>query len=209
MSKGRVYVVTNPAFPHLFKIGYTSKDSVKKRGLDDSNAPEDFITLREYECDSPKSIEDRLHKTYDNYRHYTHTGRKTEFFYKACLNEVLGWMDDLKGLTDVTDKAIEEDKKKKKSKEYDLTKTIKTRTTFKMLNIPIGSKLTFTRDKSIKVKTVDSINRVVLSNGEQMSISAAANKFLTEMGNKSTAIQGAAFFLLDGETLWDKRLRIE
>ena len=125
MQKGRVYIVTNPAFPHLFKIGQTSKDSVEKRRLNGSSVPEDFVTIREYVCDNPCLIENRFHKTYNQFRHYTSTGRQTEFFYICCLNDALEWMDTLRGLSDVTDEAIEEESEQQvNSSEYNPAKSI-------------------------------------------------------------------------------------
>ena len=85
MTKGIVYIVRNPAFAHLIKIGRTTKSCVKDRGLDASNVPEDYDVLYAYECDNPDEIEAHLHDLFKIYRHYTATGRQTEFFYIGCL----------------------------------------------------------------------------------------------------------------------------
>ena len=82
---GIVYIVKNPAFPHLFKIGWTSKGSVKERGLDSSNVPEDYEIIYAYTCENPKEVEEHMHNLFAEKRHYTMTNRKTEFFYIGCL----------------------------------------------------------------------------------------------------------------------------
>jgi len=54
MSKGIVYIVRNPAFMHVFKIGYTEKNSVELRGLNIGNVPEDYQILFSFECENPR-----------------------------------------------------------------------------------------------------------------------------------------------------------
>jgi hypothetical protein len=85
MSKGLVYLVKNSAFPHLFKVGLTTKSTVEERGLTNTSVPEDFETIKALQCDNIEEVEDKIHEMLDQYRHYTQTGRKTEFFYIRAL----------------------------------------------------------------------------------------------------------------------------
>ena len=85
MAKGIVYIVRNPAFPHLIKIGFTTKGTVEDRGLNASNVPEDYDVLYAYKCDNPQEIEAHMHDTFKSLRHYTASGRQTEFFYVGCV----------------------------------------------------------------------------------------------------------------------------
>jgi hypothetical protein len=121
-KKGIVYIVQNPAFPHLFKIGYTEKDTVEARGLNASMVPEDFNVLLGYECDNPEEVEEHLHKAHKNYRHYTITGRKTEFFYVCCLQEAKKTLELLKskGVKEISVIPLKEDD----TAEYDEAKNI-------------------------------------------------------------------------------------
>ena len=64
MSKGRVYIVKNPLFPTLFKLGFTTKNSVEERGLSASNLPEAFEVIREYECDDCEETEKLFRELY-------------------------------------------------------------------------------------------------------------------------------------------------
>jgi len=96
-KKGIVYIVQNPAFPHLFKIGYTEQPTIEARGLNGSNVPEDFKDLIGYKCDNPKKIEYDLQELFKQYRHSTATGRKTEFFYVGCLSDAKKYLENLEG----------------------------------------------------------------------------------------------------------------
>ena len=165
MAKGIVYIVQNPAFAHLFKIGKTSKSSVKDRGLDASNVPEDYKTLFAYECDNPEEIEALLHDTFDMYRHFTERGRKTEFFYIGCVNQAKKHLEVLKkagsNIREVTEEFQEGiDEKQKSNSEYDETKSIAKFTrravfNFEEMGIPAGATLSFWKNPKIQVKVLN------------------------------------------------------
>lgn len=81
--------------------------------------------------------------------------------------------------------------------------------TFRELNIPVGSVLTFTGDESISVKVFDDMNKVEYQ-GTVKALSAMA-KFLFEKigkGNNSGAYQGGLFFKYNGKKLVDIRKRM-
>ena len=82
-------------------------------------------------------------------------------------------------------------------------------TTFEMLNIPVGTELTFTMDKSIKATTFDNKNKIKLSDGDVYSISRAARILNVKMGYADTSYQGPNFWLLNGKTLWEIRQQID
>ena len=106
MSKGILYIVRNPLFPTLFKIGYTTKNSIEERKLDNTSLPEAFEEIRKFKCDNVEEMEKLFHETFDQHRYYSISdkrGTKTEFFSIVCLKKAVAWMDRLKGLTDATD----------------------------------------------------------------------------------------------------------
>ena len=76
------------------------------------------------------------------------------------------------------------------------------------IGIPIGSTLLFTRDNSITCTTLD--NNRVLYNGEETSLSAAALEILQANHHhaRNTA-NGSIYWMYDGETLDERRQRIE
>jgi hypothetical protein len=84
MSKGLIYCVRNPLFPHLVKIGKTEKKTVEERGLNLANVPEDFEIIFAYQVDNIDSTERAVHNAVEELRFRSEkTTRKTEFFY-AC-----------------------------------------------------------------------------------------------------------------------------
>lgn len=74
---------------------------------------------------------------------------------------------------------------------------------FKMVEILPGAVLTFTRDESVTCTVVD--NRRVLFHEEETSLSAAAQQAL----DTSRQVQGPLYWEYEGETLVERRLRME
>lgn len=87
MSKGLIYCVRNPLFPHLVKIGKTSKNSVEERGLNMSNVPEDFEIIFAYLVENIGATEQAVHNAVKEFKYFAeNTSRKNEFYY-ACAVE--------------------------------------------------------------------------------------------------------------------------
>jgi predicted transport protein len=123
-KKGIVYIVQNPAFPHLFKIGYTGKDTIEDRlsVLNASNVPESFKVVFRYKCNNPKKIEDDLHKLFKQYRHYKKNGSQTEFFYIGCLSDAKKYLENLEGAKKISGDYISNNEND--DAEYDETKNM-------------------------------------------------------------------------------------
>lgn len=75
-------------------------------------------------------------------------------------------------------------------------------TQFNTLDVPIGAHLTFKSDEQISCVVADDINQVEYE-GKQWSISSLAIHLL---GVQSA--NGFCYFVYDGETLWDRRVRM-
>jgi len=66
IGRGWVYVITNPAFKDLVKIGYTSKDPwIRAKELESTGMPYQYKVEYEVFCSNPKSIEQRAHQELD------------------------------------------------------------------------------------------------------------------------------------------------
>lgn len=185
MKKGIVYIVQNPAFPHLFKIGKTCKSCVKERGLDASNVPEDYKTLFAYECGNPDEVEKLLHDTFNSCRHYTETGRKTEFFYIGCLQQAKKHLEVLKkagSVQEVTEEFQEEmDDRQKTQSEYDETKSLekmikRPRFSFTTMGVPVSGILHFVKNPNITVKVIN--DKQVEYEGKAVSFSLVTAQLL-------------------------------
>ena len=186
MAKGRVYIVKNPLFPTLFKMGFTTKKSVEERGLSASNLPEAFQVIREYECDDYEETEKLFHDTFEPFRYYSQLdgrGKQTEFFSVVCLGNAVAWMDKLKGLTDITEEAeaeveaIAEAEEKANKDFFDKSKVVR-RSVFDFyeMGIPKGASLQFVRDPSIHVKVIN--NKQVEYDGKPISFSLVTAQLL-------------------------------
>lgn len=61
--KGYVYIISNPAMPGIFKIGFTLKDpELRAKELDSTGAPYPFIVEYEILVDEPYTLEQHVHK---------------------------------------------------------------------------------------------------------------------------------------------------
>jgi hypothetical protein len=223
MSKGIVYILTNPCLDGWIKIGMTEKDDIQSR-LSELNSPANIpLSYRAYalyEVENPKSVEVAIHKIIDLVDDELHARetlasgkiRQREFFRispekaYAIFKEIAALRGDSSCLELVKPSAeqIEEDEIGEQAKPK------KSKLTFAMLNIPIGSELCFLYDEALVCKTVDNANQVSYA-GETYSLSALAAKFLVSKHNwkENTTAQGGKFFTYSGQILTDLRDAIE
>jgi hypothetical protein len=209
MAKGRVYIVKNPLFPTLFKIGFTTKKTVEERGLNASNLPEAFQVIREYECDDYEETEKLFHDTFEPFRYYSQLdgrGKQTEFFSVACLGNAVAWMDKLKGLNDITDEAeaeaeaIAEAEEETNKDIFDKSKIVIRRSVFDFyeMGIPKGASLQFVRAPSIHVKVID--NKQVEYNNKPQSFSLVTAQILKSRGKY---VHPTPYWTYEGKNLRD------
>lgn len=85
MNEGIIYCVRNPLFPHIVKIGKTTQETVKDRGLDASNVPEDFDVIWAYKVDDIDTAERSVHSVVEQFRYNSKSERNTEFFYELAV----------------------------------------------------------------------------------------------------------------------------
>lgn len=202
--------MTNEAMPDLVKIGRTNDLNGRLRELYKTGVPLPF------ECHYAVVVEDsaaaieiemKLHLLFAENR----INRKREFFrvapervvtalsignfqsYSVSLSELEESNGDIEQI-DIEAVAREE----------------KRRDRLKLSNIkiPVGSVLTFTRDDSITCTTLE--DGKVLYNGQKMSLSAAALEILqTKYYNRTKSVSGSVYWMFDGETLDERRQRLE
>jgi len=82
-------------------------------------------------------------------------------------------------------------------------RTRRARFNFKMVDIPVGAELVFSRDENIKAKVVD--NRNIEFNGETTNLSNAAQEVL----GVDYGVAGTDYWMYEGETLDERRRRFE
>lgn len=212
MSKGIVYILTNPCLDGWVKIGMTERNDISKR-LNELNSPPNiplmFRAYALYYVDNPKEVEKDIHELIDMIDDSLHARealssgkiREREFFKispeKAFMifKKVSKLRNDSSALELVTaTKAqLQEEALSKRKKPF----------SFEMLNIPIGATLEFIRDDSIICTVTDTKNHVDFQ-GKTTTTSALTSEL---MGGGSYA--GSDYFTYHGESLSDRRKRLE
>lgn len=186
-KKKYVYVAKNPAFPAYIKIGITDDLSNRKATLSNTSVPEDFTYIALFECQDAKKTERTLHKAFAIHRHFTETGRETEFFSADKLADILSFArTSLSGIKDITP---------------DPNKKRRERTTFTMLGISEGTEIYYKNIKDEAYTGIVTKNNKVKYPGfkQPMTVSDIATKL--EGGSRN----GYQFFYYKNKTLEDLR----
>ena len=199
-----IYILINEAMPDYVKIGRTNEDGLKDRVRTLSNTSVPFPFELFYACKVPtdRNAETLLHGAFDKYR----VSARREFF--EISPEEARFALDLTGGEEVFLDAVKVIDDPIQQRAFEKAKERKDRFNFHMVDIPSGAKLQFARNPEMEVTVVDE-RRVKMDGGEVLSTSKAAEKLLKEMGIIWKSVQGPAFFMYDGETLKDRRSRME
>ena len=87
------------------------------------------------------------------------------------------------------------------------SKPMRKRFKFSMVDIPIGSILTFSKDPQYTAVVHDDTK--IMFEGQSSTLSGSALDIMTRLGLKWKAVQGAAFWMFDDETLAERRNRMQ
>lgn len=201
MTDGIIYILTNPAIPDYIKIGYTAREDIKKRlnELYSTGVPFPFKLHYAVKVENAKEIESKLHKIFSIHRE----NMDREFFKMDPERAKLTL--DLLGGTPITleDNEIYEPETIEiiqKSRQA-LAPAFR----FSMVNIPIGSELTFSRDDSIKCTVVS--DKEVEYQGQNYSLTGLV-KILLNI-EKSGGIRGPQYWQYEGKLLTEIRKELE
>ena len=209
---GYVYILTNPSFKEDWvKIGKTAREvNVRSKELDNTAVPLPFEIYATLKTKKYEEVEYLIHRIIDRLTDLRiRQGRE---FFNVSPAKALDILKDIsKTLDDAvidevylkTDNALCDDE------ESQLTCEKKQRPRFKfsMVNIPIGSTITFV-PTGLDVKVVDEDH--VEYEGRIYKLSPFVGTFMPEdKRNTSGAYQGAKYFAYKGEILDDLRTKIE
>jgi len=201
LNEGIVYILVNEAMPGYAKVGMTG-DNVEKRmkELDTTGTPVPFECFFAMKVDDVAQIEKFLHDAFADHR----VRKNREFFYVSPERIRSALM--ISGGEDVTPKAdlIESEDDQQA---LDKAKKIRANFNFKMVDIPIGAVLDFSRDPEAKCTVID--NRSIEFEGEITSLSKSALTIMHRQGYTWKALAGTEFWEFEGETLAERRLRME
>lgn len=206
-NTGYIYILSNQAMPSLYKIGMTCNQDITQRmsSLQNSGVPFPFDLEFAIKVENVEKVEKLLHEAFGEHR----VNPKREFF-QIPVKRIIAALK----LTNGEEIKIDDSKVEEKSDDncslneekinYTKRKDI---TTFKMLEVPIGAELIFTKDASIKCTVIG--NRCVDFRGEKFSLSGLAWKFLHDKYNWNGGVNGFWFFTYEGELLGERRQRLE
>lgn len=190
-----VYILKNESMPEYVKIGFTHGD-VKERlkQLDRTGVPLPFEVYYAAMVEDAEKEEKWLHSIFADRR-----ARNNREFFK--MNPELAALA-LKRV-EITETKIDSGLTPEQEKEVDSVKERRSRFHFAQYGIPVGSKLTFTRDSSIVAEVVD--NDKIKINGKINSLS----NFAKELLGYQRQPQGTLYFEYEDEILDDRRRRMD
>lgn len=218
MSKGVIYILTNPSFPQYVKIGYASNLPRRLSELNRSETlPYAFRAYATYEVDH-KLTDKVLHELIDKLNPDLRTietfngkTRTKEFFEMSsedafsildAIARISGTTDRLHRMTPTGEQMEDETRAEIVREETKHRRRMRTSFRFSMVGLKPGDVVTFTEDSSKRAVVVN--DRHVEYDGVTSSMSALVARWL---GVKS--IQGPLYFEYNGERLTDMRDRME
>ena len=200
---GYIYILINPAFPNLVKLGYTDNIESRLKTLNSNSGLPDPYTCYAYYKVKKRLTDLQLHDLIDILNPTLRHSKNREF-YEMSADVAYSILESISKITGTEEQLV--NVQNQSTQNIDSQASIYNkkaeRTTFKMLQIPIGSQLVFTKDSNIIVKTVDDINTVEY-NGVNYSISRLVMELL-----KMQSARGVQYFTYNGELLVDRRTRL-
>ncbi len=193
-----IYILTNEAMPGYVKIGKTSTGLEQRiRDLSSSTSvPLPFTCFYACIVKDATFVEHQLHDAFDNNR----INPRREFFQISPERIVSALkLAEIENITPKKDFV----ESKEDQQALNLARTRRAVFNFKMVDIPVGAELVFSRDENIKATVID--NRSIMFNGEITSLSTSAQKIL----GTDYVVAGTCYWMFDGETLDERRKRFE
>lgn len=190
-----VYILINESMPEYIKIGFTHGD-VKERlkQLDRTGTPLPFEVYYAATVENAEKEEKWLHSIFADRR-----ARDSREFFK--INPEYATLA-LKRV-EIQEEKIDSGLTKEQEKEVDEVKERRSRFHFAQYGIPVGAKLTFTRDSNIVAEVVENDKIKV---GDRIS---SLSTFAMELLGYQRRPQGTLYFEFEGEILDDRRRRMD
>ena len=219
---GVIYILVNPAFPTLVKIGYA--DNLEKRIKvlnSNSGLPDPYHCFAAYKV--KKRLEDlQLHKLIDTLdsdlrhsanREFYEMSKEKAYGILSAIAQINGDenllatnpLNDTYFLAPANNSVVPLDNSDPHQKRHKTS-----RLSFEELGISIGTELVFAENHDIKVTVADS-KTMVSYKGQLYKMSAAVKQIKRDLGTqtKSEAYQSGSFFLYEGEILTTRRARMQ
>ena len=205
---GTVYCLENPKMPDVVKIGCTTDIEQRLRQLDNTSVPVPFVCALALEVEDHVGAERLLHEAFGDHR-----VRRSREFFRVSAQRVVAAMR-LTGGRDVTPAAdVVEDEEAGRA--LQASKQRREKFNFEMVGLEPGAVLHFGSDEDSGDESEPAFAARVLSRrriefeGQETSLTAAANEIRRRSGLGSYWISAAHLWYFGGESLADRRERIE
>lgn len=193
-----IYLLTNPAMPEYVKIGRTNNIPIRLQNLSRATSVPEPFTCYGYlivKKDKVNKIEYEMHKLLSK------SVTKSKEFFKTSPEEAWDFFKSVANILDCEIVYYNQPLKKENQKKAK-------KTTFSLLEIPIGSVLSYTENKNIKCVVNDNNNKVNFD-GTITTLS-----FIVRKLKEVNSADGFNFFVYDNseypnETLSERRKRLE
>jgi len=191
-----IYILTNEAMPDYVKIGRTTNLSQRLKSLYRTQVPLPFEVFYACTVENGTEVESWLFDIFEDRR----VSKDREFF--EISPERVAVALRAKAIKEVTPKEtyVESDEDRAALAKAQTRRAI---FNFKMVDIPVGAELVFSRDENIKAKVID--NRSIEYNGKITSLSDSAHEIL----GYDSKVSGTLYWTYKGETLDERRKRME
>lgn len=209
-KQGYVYILTNPSFKEDWvKIGKSSRPvDVRSKELDNTAVPLPFEIFATMKTCKYNEVEKLVHKTIDRLTDLRI--RQNREFFNVAPQVALDIFKDIAGTIDDAEVVLYEDNLPVVAKDVekkDKREIKRGRFKFSMVNIPIGSTLTFIPTGiEVKVASDDQIEY----EGRIYKLSPFVGTFMpADKRNTSGAYQGSKYFSFNGKVLEEMRMEME
>ena len=190
-----VYILKNESMPEYIKIGFTHGDVKERlRQLDRTGTPLPFEIYYAATVENAEKEEKWLHSVFADRR-----ARESREFFK--MNPEYATLA-LKRV-EIQEEKIDSGLTKEQEKEVDEVKERRSRFHFAQYGIPVGSKITFTRDSNIVAEVVEDDKIKIQDRVSSLST------FAMELLGYQRRPQGTLYFEFEDEILDDRRRRID
>jgi len=210
MSKGVIYILTNPSFEDYLKIGYADDLSKRLRQLNRSETiPFAFRAYATYEVDH-RLTDKELHNLIDSLNPdlrsvETFDGKKrTKEFFAMRPEDAYAILEAIAKISGTTGRLHRVTPTGDELRDEEIADEIRLESRrgpfrFGMVGIPVGAQISFASDSSIVAEVVD--DRHIRLGSEVTSLSAAAQRLL----GFANPVQGPMYWIYDGRKLSDIR----
>lgn len=188
-----VYILTNPAMPDWVKVG---KSNNVLRRINDLNCtavplPFECFACLKVPADNVLNVERGI-QTFLGY-----SFQKEKEFFRTTPERILDYFETARLLIPTCEIIMGKDLEDESQSDTEKSAA----TTFKLLEIPEGAKLVYTKDTNIVCEVADKSNHVMYE-GQKYTISGLAVKLC------GYSVNGFTRFMFEDEILWNRRKRL-